>query len=831
MSLPIGPWSIPNPREGAAFPLTLIPSRSAVNEPVDLNASHPSSLADEGSVRWSTASLSPDHRNLAVSFPHIRWAVLRATEGWAALQHHAVLRTTVILHPPRSDFPQQKAIPNVLVELRRGSFFTLVPADIDWKHRHDFVPEWASAVSPTVYHLYVSGDYEVLAYIPPDRSLRSAYIVNICLQSPSINIERETSYDVIPDFVKGFAFGDALGIGFRCRSTSWWTATALSPSPELREAGLVLDLLTNVRFAPAFEGDVLSFDLHVTSGGSSATLSVSVSVTQLAHWSRTGAVAIKASYFTADIAPIGFIVLPPTDPNAPFKAASNPPILALHGAGLDIFKQSLWVEAVPRQQRSWVIFPSGRTPWGLDWHGPSADDAWGTVSALASILEMSSEWKPWAVTPEMVVIIGHSNGGQGTWYHAARHPNRVVASKKIFLLALWHGPNEHVIVIPAAGFIKAQAYVPLTHSRSAHFIDPFLRAILESSFTSDDNDLFLSNLVDTPSLVIHGGSDMNVPTWHSRELVGVLKTWATDAIVSYREEPGQGHWYPSVFRNAQVNAFLDSVLDEERPPARRSATFTLTTALPADAGSLHGWRILSLRVPGRLARLTVKMGDGIVSVITCNVGSFSLDALGLDVRRLDIDGTTLAIPEDLAGGDSTRLHFQRDSGRWRMLTAAETPQAAQRSTNPYSILRSPGRLRIVVSGGLDGAMSVARRLATDLLAYFKLDADIVHETELGDGDTRAGTGQRCRHWQSQWPVHTSMPGEEEDGVHHLGQGKWSARTAAEGRDIEWRIPGYHVHTSTRIFSFRHDAVHNCARPVGLGTSCASLPDPYRIGSG
>jgi hypothetical protein len=81
-----------------------------------------------------------------------------------------------------------------------------------------------------------------------------------------------------------------------------------------------------------------------------------------------------------------------------------------------------------------------------------------------------------------------------------------------------------------------------------------------------------------------------------------------------------------------------------------------------------------------------------------------------------------------------------------MLTAAETPQAAQRSTSPYSILRSPGRLTIVISGGLDGAMSVARRLATDLLAYFKLDADIVHENETeligtrDDDGTRAGTG-------------------------------------------------------------------------------------------
>jgi hypothetical protein len=41
-------------------------------------------------------------------------------------------------------------------------------------------------------------------------------------------------------------------------------------------------------------------------------------------------------------------------------------------------------------------------------------------------------------------------------------------------------------------------------------------------------------------------------------------------------------------------------------------------------------------------------------------------------------------------------------------------------------------------------MSVARRLANDLFTYFKLDADIVHETEVGEaqGDAHAepGTG-------------------------------------------------------------------------------------------
>jgi hypothetical protein len=155
---------------------------------------------------------------------------------------------------------------------------------------------------------------------------------------------------------------------------------------------------------------------------------------------------------------------------------------------------------------------------------------------------------------------------------------------------------------------------------------------------------------------------------------------------SLREDAGQGHWYPSVFKNAQVQAFLDSILGEERQAPRRSSTFTLTTAIPAETGSLHGWRTLKLLVPGRsvlitsvytydeflpssfnptrLARLTVEMGESIASVTTCNVACFSVDVNQLEVRRLDIDGCTLAIPDISAG--VSRLSFERDSGGWRV---------------------------------------------------------------------------------------------------------------------------------------------------------------------
>ena len=54
-------------------------------------------------------------------------------------------------------------------------------------------------------------------------------------------------------------------------------------------------------------------------------------------------------------------------------------------------------------------------------------DAWGTVEALREILHTRPQWHPWNyATNAKVAIVGHSNGGQGTWYTAARYPDRVV---------------------------------------------------------------------------------------------------------------------------------------------------------------------------------------------------------------------------------------------------------------------------------------------------------------------------------------------------------------------------------------------------------------------
>lgn len=125
---------------------------------------------------------------------------------------------------------------------------------------------------------------------------------------------------------------------------------------------------------------------------------------------------------------------------------------------------------------------------GLDWHGPSASEAWETLQALSEILHRQLQWKNWSYDPSSrALVIGHSNGGQGAWYLASRFPDRTVA------------------VLPAAGYLSPAAYVPLTQSRGARFTDPALRSVLESAFMPDDNALFLRNLAgNVPVLAVHG---------------------------------------------------------------------------------------------------------------------------------------------------------------------------------------------------------------------------------------------------------------------------------------------------------------------------------------
>ena len=152
----------------------------------------------------------------------------------------------------------------------------------------------------------------------------------------------------------------------------------------------------------------------------------------------------------------------------------------------------------------------------------------------------------------------------------------------------------------------------MIHShRSGHFADPSLRAVLESSLTPDDNDLFLGNLEGKHVLALHGGADENVPTWHTRALVSTAKKVTSDkqgTEIEYVEMEGKPHWYPGYFQMRQVDKFIARATALPKTVGVLGTvvrTFTLTVVVPEESGSMFGWAISQTDVTGRLVACTV----------------------------------------------------------------------------------------------------------------------------------------------------------------------------------------------------------------------------------
>uniref|UniRef100_A0A8H8CMV3 Peptidase S9 prolyl oligopeptidase catalytic domain-containing protein n=1 Tax=Psilocybe cubensis TaxID=181762 RepID=A0A8H8CMV3_PSICU len=666
-----------------------------------------------------------------------KWKNLRATEGWAVLQHHAVLRTTITLYPPTNS--ESATLPRLLVDLKQGSFFSLRPQDVDLSA---FIPKWFSGNIydiphaslhvvdlpsppslnvPTKYDLFISGDYEIRLFGDPlvkesDVPVQQIYL-SLGLQNTEEHLVRHSSGDVVSDFVAGFSFGQAIGVGVQSID-GWWTVNGLEMGHQIPGLSLVVQdgftiAPSQTRVVPViikqtlpFYGDSLEFTLLLTSDRASKNLSVSIPLVH--HDMKTvGSISIKASYFFASSMPTAFIAISPPSRSTIKKA---PPIMALHGAGVDILGDGRFViDAFPNNKEGWLVVPTGRTSWGLDWHGPSTDDAWASLEALSKISREEIRGLPesWIIPcNSRVIIVGHSNGGQGTWYVASRYPDRILAAA------------------PASAYIKSQAYVPWTLARHAHFIDPILRSILDSSLTPDDNDLHLSNLVDTPILAVHGGDDENVPVWHTREAISTLKSWYPSANISYKEDPRKGHWYPDVLNNAVVDAFLGQVMSSSIDQTR-SEEFTLTVTTPRSDGSLRGWNINQVAVPGRLR--VRKISNRKYEVEPSNVSIFTVPIHDGPVEIL-IDDIVVQISENFIDRVSTQVR-QATSGNWENLIGAgmELDYFTIKSddTAPESRER-PLVIVIPKRSGRDDLLA-ALRLAHVLNVYHALDAEIVTE--------------------------------------------------------------------------------------------------------
>lgn len=219
----------------------------------------------------------------------------------------------------------------------------------------------------------------------------------------------------------------------------------------------------------AFTGGFIPVELTLVTAGAVSYMHVDLPIKHIPAWNASELVPLISTYFFSGSTPLSFVAVAPREPSL---GKSVPPLLFLRtlsfstfglslcsplsidGAGVNVLDLTFWQCAPPRQKRSWLVIPTGRTEWvwsicicvlegasdivlffqGLDWHGPSTADAWQSLSALSQILRENPRWHGWGFPEDTrVVLLGHSNGGQGAWHVASRFPDRVIAG--VFTLA------------------------------------------------------------------------------------------------------------------------------------------------------------------------------------------------------------------------------------------------------------------------------------------------------------------------------------------------------------------------------------------------------------
>lgn len=188
--------------------------------------------------------------------------------------------------------------------------------------------------------------------------------ISVAAEAPSPGVALVASHDVACDFVDGWAFGDALGVGVRSIA-GWWTvkAASLTAPTDVCECysfwvsapltsplqGMRIELAHQARLAPSqtrivplrivqskpFTGDVIKVQLVLEGEGSSSGLTISMNITQRPSLAEADGSAIKSSYFFTESTPTAFLVIPPRKPN---EGNPRPPVLALRSLYIDYLR-------------------------------------------------------------------------------------------------------------------------------------------------------------------------------------------------------------------------------------------------------------------------------------------------------------------------------------------------------------------------------------------------------------------------------------------------------------------------------------------------------------
>ncbi|CAG8478874.1 3104_t:CDS:10 [Ambispora leptoticha] len=708
---------------------------------------YPSELADNGVVGWSMISENEDGSVGPFNFPNVRWNFNQQPLGWAINQFQIWARGKFnVPSDSFSDSPDTTTrMDTTTIKFQCYNITEFYIDDIRfYGDFYNYKNQWhISHLTPGTHTIRVRVVNEIRIFggkVPP--TVR--FSVDIYQSKDSFLIlENEGVYTsvIVPDIVDGMLAGEVMSIPILNAGNLWGyvdKVEALMPEGSDFETAKNTKLFearldkgsnsdtkkdTFFRIAPSQQRNLKIYLKLADNNQSQNDISfqlkfgimlenntyITLNSNTITIISRKFGEPFKFTFEDFDGTVQYAIAIPPLEL---ITTGTCPLLLALHGAGVET-EMSFWKNAIKRQTKAWVLLPSGRTPWGYDWHGPSRTNVFTSIESLKYLPFVNiQDFSP-------IVLAGHSNGGQGTWHF------------------LTHFPDSFIAAVPVAGFTKIQRYVPYYWNSEAH-IDPILQAasILESSIAENNNDLYASNLTGIPILARTGSEDDNVPPIHSRSLVRLVNEHShNNSAIKLLEDLGKGHWFDDALSDAKIQPFFDKHLYQKNENEggtnetefyrqfskglfSQKKEFTLTLINPAGCGTKGGVKIEQLETPYRLARFTMFLDkpsdpNKLFDFRTTNISRFT-------VNKVNRQGNLKL---------QKVLYSKKENGTWEITNDNESWKKTQRHSDNYGpaiqVLESPGPLLIIIGNQFKDKLSSI---------YYKEYAEIITSGQVPNGN-------------------------------------------------------------------------------------------------
>ncbi len=483
--------------------------------------------------------------------------------------------------------------------------------------------------------------------------------------------------------------------------------TALAPG-QSRPLKLTFDVAVKLN-------QFVSFELKYSVDGTDHVVSL---IVNLEH---TYEGAMQKITFLHPSGAVSYAMLRPPSASGTSAREQVPVLLVLHGAGVEAsgsearhsFDDALELPA-------WVLIPAGMSPWSSDdWHTWGFADAQAAVASIPEYIN-SNDWKGPGVDGDKILVAGHSNGGQGTWYVASHQPDSILAAAA------------------ASGYSSIENYVPYVMWNEA---DALQNALLSASRSSFRHEVLVENLASIPIFQQHGSEDDNVPAYHSRLMNSLLAQ--SGQLAEYSEILNGGHWFEGAMTTKPMVNFYMQHLNLSHHNITVPDAFAFVVPNSHDMGSKYGVVIDQLATPDRLGKIlvTISLHRAHISwhVKTQNIHRFHLDpSMQVSSAPHHILIDDLPHPFELTG--KLPSFVKSAGGVWSLEVALNWKHLDERhgrQRGPLdSILRSAGPFEVIYDS--TATLSTAVQTSRNFLQYFGADTNIVPLSGYEDALEREG---------------------------------------------------------------------------------------------